>query len=108
MGTGPGEIAGDGILVHADQATGGPGPAPLAEVIQDVEGLRVGQSGLLQDRPLAFGEAGLAGATVDHPDAPGLAAVAAEDEIPVAPAAGVGALGILAAEVFDGMHADPS
>ena len=71
-------------------------------------GLLVGQPGLLQDGALALGEAGLAGAAVDHADASGLAAVAAEGEISVSPAAGIGASGILAAEVFDGMHAGPS
>jgi hypothetical protein len=108
MGTGQGEVAGDGVLVHADQASGGPGAAALAEVIEDIEGLRIRQSASLQDRALALGEAGLAGAAGDHADASGLAAVAAEGEIPMAPAARIGALGILAAEVFDGMHAGPS
>jgi hypothetical protein len=108
MGTGLGEVAGHGVLVHADEASGGPGPAALADVIQDVDGLGVGQSGLLQDGALALGEAGLAGAAVDHADAMAFATVAPEGEISVAPEAGVGALGILAAEVFDGMHAGPS
>jgi hypothetical protein len=108
MGTGQGDVACHGILVHTDEASGGPGPAALADVIQDVEGLGVGQSGLLQDGALAFGEAGLAGAAVDHADAMAFATPAPEGEISVAPAAGIGALGILAAEVFDGMHADPS
>jgi hypothetical protein len=71
-------------------------------------GLLVGQPGLLQDGPLAFGETGLAGAAGDHPDVSGLAAVAAEGEISESPAARIGALGILAAEVFDGVHAGPS
>ena len=104
MGTGQGDVTCDGVLVHADQASGGPGPAALAEVIQDIEGLRIGQAGVLQDGTLAFGEAGLASTAVDHADAPGPATVAPEGEISVAPTAGVGALGILATEVFDGMH----
>jgi hypothetical protein len=57
MGAGQGEVTCDGVLVHADQASGGPGAAALAEMIQDIEGLRIGQSALLQDRALAFGEA---------------------------------------------------
>jgi hypothetical protein len=108
MGTGFGEVAGHSVLVHADQAAGGPGPAALAEVIEEVEGLGIGQSGLLQDGALAFGEAGLTSAAVDHAEAMALATVAPKGEVSVAPAAGVGALGILAAEVFDGRHADPS
>jgi hypothetical protein len=106
MRTGQGDVACDGVLVHADQATGGPGPAALADVIEDIEGLLVGQSGLLQDGAFAFGEAGLAGPAIDHADASCLAAVATEGEIPVAPLTGVWALGILAAEVTDGMHDD--
>src|SRR3954452_16680380 len=108
MGAGLGDVARHRVLIHLHQATGGPGPAALADVVQDGMDLRVGQPGLLEDGALAFGEASLAGAAVDHPDASGLAAVAAEGEIPEAPAAGIGALGILAAELFDGMHAGPS
>src|SRR5512135_740505 len=107
MGAGQGEVACDGVLVHTHQASGGPRPATLAEVIQDIEGLRVGQSRLLQDGPLAFGEAGRAGAAVGHADAVALAAPATEGEVSPASAARIGALGILATDVLDGDHADP-
>ena len=108
MGAGFGDVARHGVLIHLRQATGGAGPTALSDVVQDGVELLVGQSGLLQDRALAFGEAGLAGAAVDHADASGLAAVTAGGEIAEAPAAGIGTLRILAAEVFDGMHAGPS
>jgi hypothetical protein len=108
MGAGHGDVTCDGVLVHADQATGGPGPAALAEVVQDVEGLGIRQPAVLQDGALALGEACLAGAAVDHADAAGLAAVTPEGEISEPPATRFGALGILAAEVFDGRHAGPS
>src|SRR3954447_25177568 len=108
MGAGFGDVARDCVLIHLHQATGSPGPTALPDVVQDGKGLLVGQSGLLQGRALALGEAGLAGAAVDHADASSLAAVAAEGEISVAPAARIGAVGILAAEVFDGVHAGPS
>src|SRR3954465_13768360 len=108
MGAGLGDGARGCVLIHLHQATGRPGPTALPDVVQDGKGLFVGQSGLLQDGALAFGEAGPAGAAVDHADASSLAAVAAEGEISVPPAAGIGALGILAAEVFDGMHGGPS
>jgi hypothetical protein len=108
MGAGPGDEARDGVLVHADQAAGGPGAAALAEVLQDVEGLGIRQAASLQDGALAFGEAGLAGAAVDHADAPGRAAVAPEGEISESSATRFRALGILAAEVFDGLQAGPS
>lgn len=73
---------------------------------QDIEGLLIGQAGLLKDGALAFGEAGLAGAAVDHADAFGFATPAAEGEIPVAPETGIGAAGILATEMLDGLHAE--
>ena len=108
MGTGFGEVAGHGVLVHADQAAGGPGPAALAEVIEEVKGLGIGQSGLLQDGALAFGEAGLTSAAVDHADAMALATVAPKGEISVALYVLVGAVVILVEDLFDGMYADPS
>src|SRR4051812_33950439 len=108
MGAGLGDVARHRVLIHLHQATGGPGPAALADVVQDGMDLLAGQPGLLEDGALALGEAGLAGAAVDHADASGLAAVAAEGEVSVAPAAGIGAVGILAAEVFDGVHAGRS
>jgi hypothetical protein len=107
MGPGSGDVTCDRVLIHTDQASGGPRAATLADVIEDVEGLLVGQSGLLQDGPLAFGEAGLAGAAGDHADAMAFATGALEGEMSLTPTAGIGALGILAAEVLDGMHADP-
>src|SRR4051794_34551554 len=104
MPSGQGDVACDGVLIDLDQATGGPGPAALADVIQDIEGLLVGQAGPLQDGALALGEAGLAGAAVDHADALAFAAVAAEGEIPAAPEPCVGAARILATEMLDGIH----
>src|SRR4051812_45868317 len=108
MSAGLGDVARHRVLIHLHQATGGPGPAALSDVVQDGMDLRVGQPGLLQDGALALGEAGLAGAAVDHSDASGLAAVAAEGEISVSSTTSIGASGILAAEVFDGMHAGES
>ena len=105
MGAGLGQVAGHGVLVHLDQAAGGPGPAALAEVLEDGQGLLVGQAGVFQDGPLALGEGPLAGAAVDQADASGLAAPAAEVEVFTASDTGLGALGILATEVFDRDHA---
>ena len=105
MGPGEGQVARHGVLVHLDQAAGGSRPAALAEVLQDGEGLVVGQAGLLQDGALALGEGALAGAAVDHADPPALAAPATEVEVFAASDAGIGASGILATEVFDGDHA---
>ena len=108
MGAGLGQVAGHGVLVHLDQAACGPRAAAFPEVIQDGQGLLIGQSGLLQDGALALGEGSLAGAAVDQADASAFAAVTAEVEVFAAPDPGLGAVGILAAEVLDGGHAgDP-
>src|SRR3954471_22505640 len=56
MGAGPGQVARHRVLVDIDQATGGTGPASLAEVLQDGEGFVVGQAGVFQGGPLALGE----------------------------------------------------
>ncbi len=107
MGTGQGDVPGDRILVHAHQAAGAPRTASFADVVQHVQGFRVGQSGLLQDGPFAFGEVSLAGSTVDHANAFALATPAPEDEITVTSLAPIGAIAILATEILDGMHGDP-
>src|SRR3982751_1913651 len=106
MGPGQGDVASDGVLVDIHQAAGGPGPAAFPDVAEDLADLLIGQAGLLQDGALALGEAGLAGAAVDHADPLGFAAPTAEGEIPVAPENRIGAEGILPTELFDGMHAD--
>ena len=105
MGPGFGQVAGHGVLVHLDQAAGGPRTAAFPEVFQDGQGLLVGQSGVFQDRPLALGEGPLAGAAVDQADASAFATPAAEVEVFTASDTGLGALGILAAELLDGDHA---
>jgi hypothetical protein len=107
LGVGPGEcqIACHGVLVHIDQATGRSCPAAFPEVLQDGEGLVVGQAGVFEDGPLALGEGALAGAAVDQADPPALAAEATEVEVFPASDAGIGAVGILTAEVLDGDHA---
>jgi hypothetical protein len=99
------QVACHGVLVHIDQAACGSGSATLAEVLQDGQSLVVGQAGVFQDGAFAFGEGMLAGAAIDQADASGLAAPAAEVEIFATPDTGLGALGILATEVFDRVHA---
>ena len=81
MGAGQGDVTRDGVLVHAHQASGGPRPATLADVMQDIEGRRVGPSRMLQDDPLAFGEANRADAAINHANAMALAAPATKNEI---------------------------
>ena len=107
MSTCQGDVPGDRILVHPHQAAGAPRTAPLADVVQHVQGLRVGQAGLLQDGPFALGEVGLTGPAIDHVNAFALATPAPEDEITATSLAPIGAVKILATEVLDGMHGDP-
>jgi hypothetical protein len=90
------------VLVHLDRTAGGPGPAAFAEVLEDGQGLLVGQSGVLQDGPLALGEGPLAGAAVDQADASGFATPATGVEVFTASDTGLRAIGILTAEVLDG------
>jgi hypothetical protein len=89
MSAGQGDVARDGVLIDPDQSAGGSGPTALS------------------DRALALGELGLAGAAGDHADPLAFAAPAAEGEISTAPETGLGAVGILATEEFDGFHVAP-
>src|SRR4051812_40466821 len=100
-------VSGDRILVHAHHAAGAPRSTALADVIQHVEDLLIGQARLLQDGPLSLGEVGLAGAAKDHPNAFTLAAPTTEVEISLPPRAPIWAVGVLAKEVLDGLHDDP-
>ena len=61
----------------------------------------VEQVGVLQDGPLAFEEGTLASATVEQADSPAFATSAGEVEVFPGSDASLGAVGILAAEVFD-------
>jgi len=105
VGAGECQVARHGVLVHIDQTACGSRPTAFPEVLQDGQGLLVGQPGLLQDRPLALGEGTLAGPAVDQADSPGFATPAAEVEVFTASDTGLGAVGILTAEVLDGGHA---
>src|SRR5512135_169251 len=107
MSTCQGDVPGDRILVHTHQAAGTPRSAPLADMVQHVPGLRVGQAGLLQDGPFALGEVGLAGAAIDHANPLALAAPASEDEVSLTPLASIGAVGILTTKVLDVLPGDP-
>jgi hypothetical protein len=93
------------VAVHADQPSGGPHPVAIGQMFDQVDGLVLGQAGVEQRRPLAFGEPGLAGEAVEEPMLLGLAVAASDREIAVSPLAVVGAIRVLAAEtgqVVDG------
>jgi hypothetical protein len=104
MGAGPRQVARHRVLVDIDQAAGGTRPASLPEVFQDGESFLVGQAGVLKVGPLALGGAAFSGTAVDQTYPSALAVPAAEIESSAASDAGVGAIGILTAEVLDGDH----
>jgi hypothetical protein len=105
-----GVLAGDhgqahhGILVDPHEATGLADATILVKMVQYGHGLVFGKFATVQRGPLAFGEAVLARAAGQ--DAGGLVGSVAEanPEVIQAPAAVVGALGVLAAEGFQVVH----
>jgi hypothetical protein len=74
-------------------------------MLEDGQGLVVGQPGVLKDGAFAFREGTLASAAVDQSDASALAAVTAEVKVFAAPNTRLGTGRILTAKVFDGDHA---
>jgi hypothetical protein len=98
------DVAGDRVLVHLDEATGGAGAATLANVLQEGEGFVLGETGVFQGGALAFRERLLTGAAVDHANTLSFAGPAAVIKVPLATLALLGASRILAAKVVDGVH----
>jgi hypothetical protein len=95
----------DGVGIDADQSSGGADAAALVEVLEHGEGLLLGEMGVEQGRALALGEAVFARLAVEQSDVVLLAVAGADGEIAgVAP--GVeDALGVLAAEAREVVHA---
>ena len=62
---------------------------------------------MLEDGPHSLGEVGLTGAAKDHANALALATPPTEAEISLSPSAPIGAVGVLATEMIDGLHDDP-
>jgi hypothetical protein len=96
--------ADDGIAVDADQASGGPDPAVLGEVVEHGEGLVRVQMAVEQGRALALGEAVFAGVAVEQSDMIVLAVAAAGREISGVASAVECAPGVLAAEACEIVH----
>jgi hypothetical protein len=100
-------VADDGVFIDAGQAGGLADAAPLSEVLEDGQGLGVGQARAEQGGAGPLGEAPLAGATDEHAAAV-LAVAEADAEVIPAAHAVVGAVGVLAAEAAEVVHArDP-
>jgi hypothetical protein len=97
--------AADGVLINADKPPGGADAAALVQVLEDGEGLLLGEMAVEEGRPLALGEAVLAGVAVKQSDVV-LVAVAGADREIAGVAAGIdGAVGVLAAEAREVVHA---
>jgi hypothetical protein len=96
----------DGVRIDADEASGGADAAALVEVLKHGEGLLLGQMGVKEGRPLALGEAVLAGVTVEQSDVVELAVAGADREIAGVAAGVEGAVGVLAAEAREVVHAE--
>jgi hypothetical protein len=98
--------ADDGVAMDTNEAAGLSDAVALGEVMEHGLGLLVGHAVLEQWRPLAFGEAGLAGVAVEQSDVVVLAVAIADGEVS-GPASPVGrAVGILAAEAREIIHND--
>src|SRR5512135_2524574 len=100
----PGVVAGqpavtdDGIAIHRHQSGGGADAVPLGAVLEDRQGLILGQLRPEQGRPLALGEPRLAGAAVQHPALLVLAVAGADRQVAEPALAVVGAVLVLATE----------
>ena len=95
----------DGVGVDADEAPCGANAAALVEVLEDGEGLLLGEMAVEEGRALALGEAVFAGAAVEQSDVV-LFAVAGADRQVAGVATGIeGAVGVLTAEAREVVHA---
>jgi len=95
----------DGVGIDADQASGGANATALVEVPEHVEGLSSGEMAVEQGRPLALGESILARLAVEQPDVVLLAVAGAGREVTGVTRAVEGAVGILATEACEVVHA---
>src|SRR5262249_55184879 len=95
----------DGVGIDADQASCGPDATTLVEVLEDGEGLLLRQMAVEQGRALALGEAVFAGAAVEQADVVLFAVAGADREIAGVAAGVEGAVGVLAAEAREVVHA---
>ncbi len=83
---------------HAHPPRRGADPVAVGQVPDHVQGFVLGQAHAEQGRALPFGEADLAGATVEQADGLGLAVMAAYGQLTESPLAIIGTIRVLAAE----------
>lgn len=98
------DVSGDRVRVHREQATGGPGSATLADVVEDRDDLVRWESSIFEWCALSFGEGLLAGSAVDHANPLTAARPAAKIQVPATACTVIGARVIPATEVFDRVH----
>lgn len=94
----------DGVAMDADEAFSLADAVSLGQVMEHGAGRLVGEPAIEQRRPLALGEAGLAGVAVEQADVIPLAVAIADGEIPGVSSPVEGAVGILAAEAGEVVH----
>jgi hypothetical protein len=96
-------VANDRALIDPREPAGLTDAAALLEVLEDGEGLVVGQRGAVQGCALALGEALLAGATGEDASLVG-AGAKGDTEVALVPLPVVGAVGVLATEAAEVIH----
>jgi len=101
-------VAGDRVGSDVAEPTGLPHAAALGDVLQHRHDLLRRETGVEQGRPLAFGEAGLAGAAAEHPPRLPRPIAMGHRQISGPTLAVVGALRIQAAEAREIIHDDSS
>jgi hypothetical protein len=94
----------DGVGIDPDQASGGADATALIQVLEDGEGLLLGEMGVEQGRALSLREAALAGVAVEQADVVLLAVAGADGKIASVALAVEDALGVLAAEAREVVH----
>jgi hypothetical protein len=87
-----------GVAVDADEPLGLPDPVAFDQVLQDGDGLLLGQAAVEQWGTFAFGEAGLACLAVKQPDLLMFAVPVADREVAGVALSVEGAVVVLAAE----------
>jgi len=107
MLSGDASQAADGVGIDADEPACGADATALIEVLEDGDGLLLGEMGVEQSRPLPFGEAGFAGVAVKQSDVVLFAVAGADRKIPGMALPVGGADRILTTEASEVVHGKP-
>jgi hypothetical protein len=104
VGARPQGVADDRVFIDAGQPCGLTDAAAVLEVLEDGEGLILGEAGAEEGTPFALREACLAGAAGEHPALSAGAITEADAEVVTAAQAIVGAVRVLAAKEAEVVH----